>query len=148
MIRRGIVVAVDEQTARVRVQMPDLDGVVTNWLPVVHHKTHQDKAYWLPNVGEYVVVGFDQEGNYSDAYVLGAIYNDQDTVPVANVNQFYIKFQDGTTIAYDRQAHSLTVNCVGSITINASQNTTITASEVDIVASGNVTIKGASINLN
>ena len=148
MIRRGIVVAVDEQTARVRVQMPDLDGIVSNWLPVIHHKTQQDKSYWLPDVGEYVVVAFDEEGKHSDGYVLGAIYNDQDTVPVANVNQFYIKFQDGTTIAYDRQAHALTVNCVGSITINTSNNITITAANIDISASGNVTIQGATISLN
>jgi len=148
MIRRGIVVAVDEQTARVRVQMPDLDNVVTNWLPVVHHKTNQDKAYWLPDVGEYVVVAFDQEGNYSDAYVLGAIYNDQDTVPVAIVNQFFVRFQDGTTIADDRQAHSFTIICVGSITINTSNNITITAANIDISASGNVIIQGATISLN
>jgi phage baseplate assembly protein V len=109
MIRRGIVVAVDEKTARVRVQMPDLDGLVSNWLPVVHHKTQKDKAYWLPDIGEYVVVAFDEEGEHSDGYVLGAIYNDKDAPPVASRDKFFVRFEDGTEIEYDRKTHTLRV---------------------------------------
>jgi len=109
MIRRGIVVAVDEKTARVRVQMPDLDGLVSNWLPVVQPKTQKDKAYWLPDIGEYVIVAFDEEGEHSDGYVLGAIYNNKDAPPVANKDKFFVRFEDGTEIEYDRKTHILRV---------------------------------------
>jgi len=109
MIRRGVVVAVDEKTARVRVQMPDLDGLVSNWLPVVQPKTQKDKAYWLPDIGEYVVVAFDEEGERSDGYVLGAIYNQKDTPPAASKDKFFVRFEDGTEIEYDRKAHLLRV---------------------------------------
>ncbi|MDW8136254.1 MAG: phage baseplate assembly protein V [Thermodesulfobacterium sp.] len=58
MILFGKVVAVDAKTARARVQIEDADGVVTFWLPVLHHKTQNDKHYWLPDIGEEVVCAF------------------------------------------------------------------------------------------
>jgi len=130
MIRRGVVVAVDEKTARVRVQMPDLDGLVSNWLPVVQPKTQKDKAYWLPDVGEYVIVAFDEEGERSDGYVLGAIYNQKDTPPVASKDKFFVRFEDGTEIEYDRKTHILRVKA----------QTVIIEGNVNIV--GNVDVSG------
>jgi phage baseplate assembly protein V len=131
MIRRGIVVAVDEKTARVRVQMPDL-GVVSNWLPVLHHKTHQDKAYWLPDIGEYVIVAYDEEGEHSDGYVLGSIYNEADKPPITDKNKYFIRFNDGTEIEYDRQQHNLRISVKGNITIEATGNIVIKGSRIDL----------------
>jgi len=132
MIRRGIVVAVDEKTARVRVQMPDLDNIVSNWLPVLHHKTHQDKAYWLPDIGEYVIVAFDEEGEHSDGYVLGAIYNESDKPPITDKNKYFIRFNDGTEIEYDRKTHNLRISVKGNITIEATGNIVIKGSRIDL----------------
>jgi phage baseplate assembly protein V len=132
MIRRGIVVAVDEKTARVRVQMPDLDGIVSNWLPVLHHKTHNDKSYWMPDIGEYVVTAFDEEGEHSDGYVLGAIYNSADTPPTASKDKYFIRFSDGTEIEYDRKEHQLRINVKGNITIEATGNIVIKGSRIDL----------------
>jgi phage baseplate assembly protein V len=132
MIRRGIVVAVDEKTARVRVQMPDLDGIVSNWLAVLHHKTNQDKAYWMPDIGEYVIVAFDEEGEHSDGYVLGAIYNEADKPPVASKDKYFIRFSDGTEIEYDRKQHSLRISVKGNITIEATGNVVIKGSRIDL----------------
>jgi phage baseplate assembly protein V len=137
MIRRGIVVAVDEKTARVRVQMPDLDNMVSNWLPVVHHKTQRDKAYWLPDIGEYVVVAFDEEGEHSDGYVLGAIYNDKDAPPVADKDIFFVRFEDGTEIEYDRKTHLLRVKAQ---TVQIQAGTVIIQANVNVV--GNVNVIG------
>ena len=137
MIRRGIVVAVDEQTARVRVQMPDLDGLVSNWLPVVHHKTQKDKAYWLPDIGEYVVVAFDEEGEHSDGYVIGAIYNDKDTPPVVSKDKFFVRFEDGTEIEYDRKSHLLRVKAP---TVQIQAGTVIIEGNVNVI--GNVDVSG------
>jgi len=137
MILRGIVVAVDEQTARVRVQMPDLDGLVSNWLPVVHHKTQKDKAYWLPDIGEYVVVAFDEEGEHSDGYVIGAIYNDKDTPPVVSKDKFFVRFEDGTEIEYDRKSHLLRVKAP---TVQIQAGTVIIEANVNVI--GNVDVSG------
>lgn len=132
MIRRGIVVAVDEKTARVRVQMPDLDGLVSNWLPIVHQKSHRDKHYWLPDIGEYVVVAFDEEGEHSDGYVLGAIYNEKDKVPVVSKDKFFVRFEDGTEIEYDRKTHMLRISVKGDVLIEADGNMTLKASRIDL----------------
>jgi phage baseplate assembly protein V len=132
MIRRGIVVAVDEKTARVRVQMPDLDNIVSNWLPVISQKTHQDKAYWLPDLNEYVIVAFDEEGEHSDGYVLGAIYNEADNPPTASKDKYFIRFNDGTEIEYDRQQHNLRISVKGNITIEATGNIVIKGSRIDL----------------
>jgi len=144
MIRRGIVVAVDEKTARVRVQMPDLDGLVSNWLPVVHPKTQRDKAYWLPDIGEYVVVAFDEEGEHSDGYVLGAIYNNKDTPPVASRDKFFVRFEDGTEIEYDKKTHLLRVKAQ---TVQIQATTVIIESNVNINGSLNVSGGGAAVNI-
>jgi phage baseplate assembly protein V len=137
MIRRGIVVAVDEKTARVRVQMPDLDGLVSNWLPVVQPKTQKDKAYWLPDIGEYVIVAFDEEGEHSDGYVLGAIYNNKDTPPVASKDKFFVRFEDGTEIEYDRKTHLLRVKAQ---TVQIQAETVIIEGNVNVI--GNVDVSG------
>jgi len=110
MIRRGIVVAVDEKKAKVRVRFEDLDGMVSDWLPVVVPKTHIDKAYWLPDIGELVVVAFDEDGERVDGYVLGAIYNREDTTPVQNIDKWHFRFKDGTVIEYDRSASVLLID--------------------------------------
>lgn len=108
--RRGIVVAVDEKTAKVRVKFPDLDNMVSYWLPVVIHKTHRDKHYWLPDIGELVIVLSDEDGDYTQGYVLGAIYNSEDPPPIQDRNKHYIRYSDGTEIEYDRETHTLKVN--------------------------------------
>jgi len=108
--RRGIVVAVDEKTAKVRVRFPDLDDMVSYWLPVVSAKTHKDKHYWLPDIGELVVVIPDEDGDYTQGYVLGAIYNSEDTTPVQDGDKHYIRYSDGTEVEYDRRNHILRIN--------------------------------------
>jgi len=109
MIRRGIVVAVDEKKAKVRVKFPDLD-MVSYWLPVVALKTHKDKHYLLPDVGEQVVVLFEEDGDYTQGYVLGAIYSSEDTPALGDKNKHYIRYSDGTHVEYDRKTHTLKIS--------------------------------------
>ncbi len=110
MIRRGIVVAVDEKTAKVRVRFPDLDDMISDWLPVVSMKTHDDKHYWLPDIDEFVIVAFDEDGDFTQGYVLGAIYNSKDPTPVQNRDKHHIRYSDGTEVEYDRKTHTLRIN--------------------------------------
>jgi len=132
MIRFGKVVAVDDKNAKVRVQIEDADAVVTYWLPVLHSKAQDDKAYWLPDVGELVVCAF-YENDWDTGVVLGAVYNEKDRTPAQTRDKAVILFKDGTRIEYDRAAHKLSIHCVG---------------DIEIVAQGNVTIIGARIDLN
>lgn len=143
MIKVGKVVAVDARTCRVRVQLPDNDGVVTYWLPVVVNKSQKDKFYWLPDIGEEVVCVFLEHG-IEQGFVLGAIYNEKDKVPVASKEKFHIRFEDGTWIEYDRKAHKLTATVNGDIeiTANSQKIASITTHNGNVLINGDLVVNG------
>ncbi|MHB8382567.1 MAG: phage baseplate assembly protein V, partial [Candidatus Binataceae bacterium] len=59
MFRVGIVQEQDTALARVRVKFADYDQLRSWWLPIVVPKTQNDKAYWIPDLGEQVVCLMD-----------------------------------------------------------------------------------------
>jgi len=140
VFRVGKVVAVDEKTAKARVELEDADKVITYWLPVVVQKTQNDKFYWLPDIGELVLVGFLDYG-IEQGFILGSIYNEKDTPPVSDKNKIHIRFKDGTILEYSREEHKLFIDIKGNLEILASGNITIKAK-------GNILIDGNRIDLN
>lgn len=119
--RMGLVKQCDAATCRVRVEFGADDALLSYWLPVMQRATHQDKAYAMPGVGEHVVCLLDEHAEFG--VVLGAIYSDVDTPPVASLDRVHIAFGDGTTIDYDRAAHALSVTIAsgGAVTVAADQ---------------------------
>ena len=103
--RVGIVQAQDPAHAKVRVVFPDYDEVISWWLPVIFWKTQDDKAYWIPDIGEQVVCLMDLRDEAGA--VLGAIYSAADATPVNSADKFYIGFKDGAHFDYDRALHIL-----------------------------------------
>jgi phage baseplate assembly protein gpV len=104
-LRLGIVQKQDPSMGRVRVTFSEFDQMLSYWLPVVVPKTQNDKAYWLPDIGEQVVCLMDEHDEAG--VVLGAIYSQVDTTPVQSADKFHLGFKDGTSIEYDRAAHVL-----------------------------------------
>jgi phage baseplate assembly protein V len=151
MFRVGLVKTQDLNNARVRVAFPDRDQMTSWWLPVVVPKTQTDKAYWLPDVGEQVVCMMDERDE--DGAVLGAIYSQTDTPPVQSADKVHWSFKDGTSLEYDRAAHSL--NCSlpeatltiaangATIAIDGSGNVVITSGG-QILLGGQAAIKGVA----
>ena len=154
--RVGIVQQQDAAHAKVRVVFPDYDEVVSWWLPVIFAKTQNDKAYWIPDVGEQVVCLMDLRDEAGA--VLGAIYSNADLPPVNNADKFHLAFKDGTSVDYDRGAHVLELKFQDqgeikydggghALTMNlptgATFNLTAGAAQVQIDANGNVIIKAA-----
>ena len=131
MFRIGKVVAVDEETAKVKVELEDTDKVISYWLPVVVQKAQDDKFYWLPDIGELVLVGFLDYG-IEQGFVLGSIYNQQDKPPVADKDKMHIQFKDGTVIEYDRNTHKLLIHSVGDIEIISDTHITMIAPRIDL----------------
>jgi phage baseplate assembly protein gpV len=105
--RVGIVQAQDTAHAKVRVVFPDYDEMISSWLPVIFLKTQNDKAYWIPDIGEQVVCLMDLRDEAGA--VLGAIYSSADTPPVNSADKFYLGFKDGAHFEYDRAAHLLDI---------------------------------------
>jgi phage baseplate assembly protein gpV len=103
--RVGIVQAQDPAHAKVRVVFPDCDEMISWWLPVVFFKTQNDKAYWIPDIGEQVVCLMDLRDEAGA--VLGAIYSSADVPPVNSADKFHLAFKDGAHFDYDRVAHIL-----------------------------------------
>ena len=55
-----------------QVVFPDLDGLVSAWLPVVVRKSLKDKECFTPDPGEHVACVLDE--NFENGVVLGAVY--------------------------------------------------------------------------
>ncbi|WP_320055625.1 phage baseplate assembly protein V [Desulfuromonas thiophila] len=108
MMKIGVVTQTDPASCRVRVRLDAQEDVVSYWLPVLQKKTLRDKQYWLPDLTEHVVCLMDEHNEFG--VVLGAIYSQPDPVPVASQDKHHVRFDDGTTLEYDRQAHVLSID--------------------------------------
>lgn len=142
MFRVGLVKEQDTQGARVRVTFPDHDQMISYWLPIVVFKTQDDKAYWIPDLGEQVVCLMDEHDEAGA--VLGAIYSVVDTPPVQSSDKCHFSFKDGATFEYDRSTHAFAIHLPGGSTMNISLN----GASVTIDSSGNVAlVPGAGAKL-
>lgn len=136
LIRVGTVSSVNAAEGTVRVAFAAQDDMVTYELPVITRGSKNNKDYWLPDVDEQVLCLFlpNTSGHgVCDGFVLGTFYSSVDA-PVENSGDVHaVKYGDGTIIKHDRSTGKLTINATG---------------DIDIIAGGNVTINGQTINLN
>lgn len=128
--KTGIVVAARPGFARV--QFPDVDGMVSDWLPVVYPKTLQDKTIWTLDAGEHVACLMD--GWMEDGCILGAIYSDADAPPAVGPGVFRTQFADGGAMEYDRQSGALAVTVMGDATVTIGGHALIRAASATIDA--------------
>ena len=148
VIRIGIVTQVYDDRATVRVQFPDDDEEVSWEFPVLQRKTLKDKDYWLPDVGEHVVVVMLPYGQ-EQGFVIGALYSEVERPPEGSSrDKRVIVFEDGTRIEYDRKAHKLYADVKGDAELKISGHLTCEVKkEVLIRSSREVTIQAPRINL-
>ena len=138
-IRAGKVTQTYPDKGTVRVQFEDADELVSHELPVLFRSTLKDKNYNIPDVGEHVVCNFQGHGQ-EQGFVMGCIYSKPDKVPVKSQDKYHHKFNDGTTIEYDRSAKRLEIKAVGDVYVEAAKTVTIKAPEITL--DGNVLITG------
>lgn len=115
--RTGVVSVVDGKTAMVRVRFDDIadangEPVVSHWIQVAHRRVFGDREYWMPDVGEQVLIDFDVRG-IETAYSLGGVYSTEDPPPVTDPNKHHVQYKDGTFREYDRKQHLLTIKISG-----------------------------------
>lgn len=122
-----------------RVRFDDIDGLVSAWLPVIHHKTQDDKVIWTLDIGEQVACLMD--GHLEDGCIVGAVYSDADTPPVASADKFRIQFADGGSFEYDRKSGEMHVVCMGAMNV-------VCKGVANITADGAATVQAPSITLD
>lgn len=142
MYRRGVVSRTDPSTGRIKVRFPDRDNMESWWLEVGHHKTHRDKAYWMPDIGEHVACLMDEHAEAG--VVLAAIYSRADLPPADSQDKLHVLMADGAVLEHDRAAHRLLVDLTASGgTIHLKTGTT----EI-IMEPGQMTLIADRIDLN
>lgn len=118
LIRFGKISSVDPAKATARVVFSDRDDLVSAELPILQGVGLKNKSYMLPDVGESVVCLMTPNADDGSGFILSSFYTDKVPPPAQSQDISCIKFEDGTTISYDRAGHTLSINCVGTIKIN------------------------------
>ncbi len=130
VLRTGKVTDFDAKTLRARVLFPDL-AVVSHWLPVMKINSLNTKDTSYLDEGEHVICLMSGTG-IEAGYVLGAIFDDKNLPAIQNKDIRSVKFDDGTTITYNRNTHKLTVNVSGDIEVVAEGHIKFTAERIDL----------------
>ena len=126
----GVVSAVDEAGHNLRVKIPALEGMETDWLPMTTPAAGGNQFYSLPDEGEQVVCLLDARGE--NGCVIGAIYSTADKPPASSKDNWVRRFKNGTVITHNRKSGDVVVQTKGTVTIDAP----------DTVITGNATVQG------
>ena len=135
--KQGIVAEAKPGFSRVR--FDDIDGLVSAWLPVIHHKTQADKVIWTLDIGEHVACLMD--ANMEDGCIVGAVYSEADAPPVVSADKFRIQFRDGGYFEYDRSTGAMAAHAVGGASITVGGDASVTVG-------GNVILKAAKVTVD
>lgn len=139
MIRVGVVATYPER-GTVRVRFPDQDSEVSYEMRVLTRKTHRDRDYWMPDVGEQVLCAFLPYGR-EQGFVLGAFYSSADPVPVADQEVRRVEFANGAYVEHDRRTGNVRVETPGEVEVRAKGTVRIVSATQVVIMAPNVVIK-------
>ncbi|MFZ1418297.1 MAG: phage baseplate assembly protein V [Burkholderiaceae bacterium] len=135
----GIVAECDDSKHAVRVRLPALEDMLTDWLPVIVANAGSNRFYALPDPNEQVVCMLDARGE--GGVVLGAIYNSADPTPASNRDIWCKQFTNGTRVEHNRATGQVTVDTPGNVLIKAGGKVTIDCAETE--TTGNLLVSGS-----
>ena len=113
----GIVESIDAGRHMLKVSLPALENIHTEWLPMLTAAAGGNSFYSLPDRGELVACILDARGE--NGVVLGALYNQADSTPVNNNNVWMKKFSNGTVISHNRNSGEVCVQTGGAVIVEA-----------------------------
>ncbi|BBQ86175.1 baseplate assembly protein [Klebsiella sp. WP3-W18-ESBL-02] len=121
ILRVGVVIAVDEESWRVRVQSGELQ---TDWLR--WNTTHAGAfSIWVPpSVGEQVWLGCIG-GNPETAVIIGSLYSSDNPAPGSSLKEIVLTAPDGASLRYDAEASALEAQGMKTAHIKASASVTL-----------------------
>ncbi len=132
----GTVSAVDDTRHAVRVKLPALEDMETDWLPVLTLGAGGNRFYALPDVGGLAVCLLDARGE--GGVCLGVVYNDADPAPESDRNIWCKRFANGTVIRHDRSSGQLTVDTPGDVLVKAARQVKIQTPTTEITGDTNI----------
>lgn len=145
MLAYGYISEIDAAKGLVRVKFPDLDGIVSNWLPVSVPFTLDNKAEFWPTVNQNVWCVMDTD--FENGVCAGSIYDSENEPEIGDENIQAVTFSDGTQVKYDIQNSVLTIDCAGDVIVKASGDITLDNGEVtvtgDLIVEGDINAQGA-----
>lgn len=136
MIRTGVIVEIDSDTGRCRVQT---GGMYTDWLQWLTHRAGRSRTWWAPSVGEQVLI-LAVGGELDTAFVLPGIFSDDNPAPSASADAWHVAFPDGAVIEYEPQTSALTVSGIKTADVTASESITASVPVVLVKASTRITL--------
>jgi len=157
---------------RVKVRLPALsDNDESNWARIAAPMAGKDRGiYFLPEIDDEVLVGFEH-GNPSFPFILGALWNGQDSPPAKNEDGkndvrviksrsgHVIRLTDKDTeakieiidssgknsLVFDTAANLVKIESSQDITLSAANGTIkLDAKSIEIVSTGAVTVEARS----
>ncbi|ELY4481505.1 phage baseplate assembly protein V [Cronobacter turicensis] len=135
MIRTGVIVSVDIDAGRCRVQT---GKNVTDWLQWLTHRAGRSRTWWAPSVGEQVLI-LAVGGELDTAFVLPGIFSDDNPAPSASADAVHLAFPDGAVIEYEPASGALQVSGIQTASISAAKSATVTVPVVTVTASTRIT---------
>lgn len=139
IIMLGKVYLLDEQKARVKVKAGNL---ITGWLQVATLRAGEDRHFWLPEIGEQVVIA-SPNGDLNQGVVIGCIFSEKYPANDNKKTHHTLSYQDNAIFRYDREHHLYQIQLPsdGKVIIN------VGSSSLTIDGEG-ISLKAKKINLN
>jgi phage baseplate assembly protein V len=140
VVQIGRVLAIDPARGLAQV---DLDGPLTDWIPWTTVRAGADRAWWIPEEGEQVVV-VAPSGELANAVIIGCLFQDAHPEPADTPDVHRMVYKDGTVIEYDRAGHQykIDVSASGGNVLVICNNATIQASDSVLIDTPETTCTG------
>ena len=106
MLKFGNICDIDAAKGLARVEFDD-DGVTSAWLPITVMGTSGNKYSHAFDVNEHVACLMDDRAEAG--VILGAIYSNAELPDAGSADKVSVKFTDGASVEYDRDASKLSV---------------------------------------
>ncbi len=119
-IKAGKISSVNPSLMRARVTLEDREGIISDELAINCFGSGDVKHYWIPTVGEEVWIAENDNGG-GEGMIIGSRYSEVNPPKENNANIRKIDFGEGSFIEFDRSTGNLTINCTGNITIKGAR---------------------------
>ena len=133
LLRLGTVAEVKGDLCRVK-----SGELLTQFRPFFTRRAGTAKTSWRPTVGEQVML-LSLSGDLTSAYILPALYSDENPEPDDSANRDRTVYPDGAVIEYDPDTSALIVKGIKTATVQASELVTIDCP--NSVFTGNLQVK-------